>query len=746
MFNRPSRLALAASLLFFFTTPGRAAMQHRMSAGSLAPLAAPLKAGAKLRIAHVPLLDGEEAELELERFQVWADHAEIKVFGENQQVVERLAPPSVQYFRGHVAGHPDSLVFLALHGRRTEGLVYVDGRKFTIGTERGAVVVQESSSVDDSPAEGERFTCDVEGTEIHRPRRPHAIADASGVPVSDAAPTGTQRSVINLAVETDSELYAKVANNAANLTTYIGNLMAAVSTVYQRDLNTEIRIVFLGIQNSAATDVFTITPGQTGLSNGAQVTYTARHGMLQLGDRWALTPPTTNSYSAATLVSGTGTAAGIAWRGTLCGGTTLCGGNCGSDAANGHYAGPFSFNGGITPPGSLSVPNPDAHPDYVAPGSNYWPLLQVSHELGHNLGSRHTHCISLTAAQKSEYGVTRNFVDTCYSGESGCYAGSTAVPAEKGSIMSYCHLSGGGASTRFTFGQDGETSEVALNGLLGNMASVTPGMSSIAAPASLEANVTGTASVTNAGHAYRWVIVNGTFAGGGATANGASVSFSGTANPVLLTVTATSSSGCAVTDRKSVTLVVPLTAPQGFTATSTGATAVALAWSAVAGASGYEIFRSSLGTNFVSIGTSPSPSYNDTTTAAGKAYLYRVRATAGATTGPFSSFDVATTAVFTDAALTAGATPVRRAHFTELLSAVNAVRTLAGLAAASFTAPTPATSVTVRRAHLLDLRTALDAARGALGLPPLSYTDPSIGVGTTRIKAAHVAELRNGVR
>jgi hypothetical protein len=739
------RLALAASLLFLaLALPSEAAMQHRMAADALAPLSAPMKIGARVKIDRVPLADGEESVLELERFQVWADHAEIQVFGEGQEVVERLAPPAAQYFRGRVAGQPDSLVFMSTTGRRVDGMIWVGDRKFALGTARGEVVVQESSAIDDIPLDSETFRCEVEGTTVQRPARPRAVTNAAGLAVSpDAAPTGTQRSVINLAVETDSELYAKVSNSAANMTLYIGNLIAAVSTIYERDLKTEVRIVYLGMQNSAATDVFTITPGQTGPWNGGTVSYAASHAMYQLGDRWALTPPTANKYSAATLISGTPAGSGVGWVGTLCDGTFLCGGNCGSAAASGHFAGPFSFNGGITPPASLTAPNPDGNPDFGA-GSGYWPLLQVSHELGHNVGSGHTHCIALSDAQKTQYNVTRNFVDVCFAGQSGCFAGSTSVPAEKGTIMSYCHLSGGGSSTRYTFGQDGETSRIVVNNMLANMAGVTPSMSSITAPASLDPNVTANASVTNAGHTYTWEIVNGTFTGGGTTASGASVSFAGTVSPVLLTVTATNSSGCAVSDTKSVTINALLEAPQGLTATTSGPASVAVAWSAVDGATGYEIFRSALGTGFVSIGTSDVPSFNDAGASTGTAYLYRVRPTAGASSGPFSNFDLATTTLFTNASL--DAMTVKLAHFNELMSAVNAVRALAGLGSAAFTAPAPATNVSIRRAHVLDLRAALDAARAVLGLPALSYTDAVITAGSTTIKGAHITDLRNGLQ
>jgi hypothetical protein len=92
------------------------------------------------------------------------------------------------------------------------------------------------------------------------------------------------------------------------------------------------------------------------------------------------------------------------------------------------------------------------------------------------------------------------------------------------------------------------------------------------------------------------------------------------------------------------------------------------------------------------------------------------------------------------------ATPVRITHFVELLSAVNAVRTLASLTNIAFSSPAPAPGVSVRRQHLLDLRHGLDAARAALALPPVAYTDDSITPGVTRPKSAHITDLRNAVK
>jgi hypothetical protein len=60
----------------------------------------------------------------------------------------------------------------------------------------------------------------------------------------------------------------------------------------------------------------------------------------------------------------------------------------------------------------------------------------VGHELGHNFGSRHTHCYVPP-------------IDECYAGESGCYQGPTSCPGGPGTVMSYCHVAGCGNNHGF---------------------------------------------------------------------------------------------------------------------------------------------------------------------------------------------------------------------------------------------------------------------------------------------------------
>ena len=189
-----------------------------------------------------------------------------------------------------------------------------------------------------------------------------------------------------------------------------------------------------------------------------------------------------------------------------------------------------------------------------------------------------------------------------------------------------------------------------------------------------------------------------------------------------------------------------LPAPTSVVAAATSTTNVTVTWTATA-ISGitYRLYRSSGGGVYTLIGSTTSTTLNDPTVAANTAYLYKVRSFAGIES-PDSNVDLATTVLFTDSTLNVGATLIRAVHFTELLTAVNAVRALAGQSAIAFTNPAPATGEPILATHLTELRNALNPARSTLGLPALTYTDSTINVGTTPIKAAHINELRTGVQ
>ena len=173
-------------------------------------------------------------------------------------------------------------------------------------------------------------------------------------------------------------------------------------------------------------------------------------------------------------------------------------------------------------------------------------------------------------------------------------------------------------------------------------------------------------------------------------------------------------------------------------ATPDTSTRVVLQWGA-SGAGTFEVLRRGPGsTAYTVVGTSSSASFIDTSVAPNTAYLYKIRSGTNE-----SNADLATTVSFTDDPLVAGVTRIKAVHLAELRTAVNAVRALAGIGAASFT-DAAAPGVVVRATHIVQLRDALRQALEALGLPTPGWTG-ALSPGVI-IRAVHFQEIRNAVK
>ena len=209
------------------------------------------------------------------------------------------------------------------------------------------------------------------------------------------------------------------------------------------------------------------------------------------------------------------------------------------------------------------------------------------------------------------------------------------------------------------------------------------------------------------------------------------------------TVKVTNASGCSATSAAVATTLSSFCGPGPVVdAHAISSVQVSVTWSPVTGATSYQLFRRAVGGAFILIAAVTTNGFSDTVVA-NSAYLYRVRAVSAAGSFIDSVADLATTVIFTDDPLIAGTTPINAIHLAELPTAVNAVRALAGLPAATFT-EAAAPGVVVKAIHINELRTALDAALSALGLPAGGYTD--VVASGLPIKAIHFQELRNRVK
>lgn len=192
----------------------------------------------------------------------------------------------------------------------------------------------------------------------------------------------------------------------------------------------------------------------------------------------------------------------------------------------------------------------------------------------------------------------------------------------------------------------------------------------------------------------------------------------------------------------------PFGAPSGVVATGTGAgtPTISVSWHGTGGVASYDVAFSSNGTTFTSAGTTSDQFFDITTgVSANAAYLVKVRAIAsGGAQSAYSSADLASTFIFTDDPLQAGVTTAKSVHWTELRTAINAVRQVAGLTPATWAANVAVGQV-ITKQSVEELRTALDAARSALALSTLTYTDFPLTT-TTPIRAIHLGQLRLGVQ
>jgi hypothetical protein len=177
-------------------------------------------------------------------------------------------------------------------------------------------------------------------------------------------------------------------------------------------------------------------------------------------------------------------------------------------------------------------------------------------------------------------------------------------------------------------------------------------------------------------------------------------------------------------------VLAPPGPPPWLSATATSTNAIALTWAPVAGSPTYEIYR-----NGALLTSTTSTALTDSNVSANTSYIYKVQ-TVG--TSGFSPSDIATTIIFTDASLSGIA--AKAIHVAELRTAVAAVRTLAGLGAATFTDAPLVAGTAIKAAHFTELRAGLNEARAFLGVGELTFGPLST------VKATDVIEIRAGAQ
>ncbi|MCP3903370.1 MAG: hypothetical protein GY715_07015, partial [Planctomycetes bacterium] len=344
---------------------------------------APLPIGDRVRLDGFDLGDERTVDLDLERFDVFTPDAVVidaTPLGEVQ-----VPRPDVVLLRGHVVGDPTSRVFLGISSDGTHGYVR-DGDTMQIvssglyGPQLGENFAVEVTNALDlaNDADGPP-TCgngpDVE--ELYPLGVPNPPA---GAPAGDNPPPCRSA---RMAIDSDWEFTNNLfGGNTTASRAYATTLVAAMSEIYLENFNTEFTMPYLRAWSHGG-DPYTVTSGTL-------------PALEQFRDHWRNTKSHVGR-DLAHLLSAKSLGGGIAYINVVC---------------NSQWG--FGLSANLN--GTFPYPLQNHH-------VQNWDINVISHEVGHNFGTGHTH----------EYNPT---IDDC--GNADCSA------SYGGTIMSYCHVCPGG--------------------------------------------------------------------------------------------------------------------------------------------------------------------------------------------------------------------------------------------------------------------------------------------------------------
>ena len=371
-------------------------------------LARGLPVGATLIVEGLPLEGQGVVDLELERFEVFARDARIEGRGRHGRGGHRSGRPDNAYFRGAVAGMPGSHAVLAFHGRgRLRGLVTTEFGVWAIRPARRGPGIWGRLVDAEIELGGQVFSCGADALVV--PAEDAEPVPGQGAQQAAAGGLGAPSYTARIAVETDYEFFA-LFGDEQDATDYVGDLFAYASSIYQAELDTSLVVSSLSLWTEAADQ----DPWSTTSCNAA---------LDEVQDYW-IDNHAGQSRTVVHMLSGKNMGCGIAYLGVLC-----------------HQTYGFGVSASLR--GNFDIESP----------STVWDALVVTHEIGHNFSSPHTHCYA--GYEGAEH------IDHCYAGEGGCHSGAQTLPDGCpgsgngcGTIMSYCHLlSGGYGNITMTLGQ-----------------------------------------------------------------------------------------------------------------------------------------------------------------------------------------------------------------------------------------------------------------------------------------------------
>lgn len=385
----------------------------------LLPTLQQLNRDQKVRIADWPVAPGVRKDVILARHEIYAPGARILEVG--AAGIRELPRSRLVFFWGVEADDPQSGVFAVVDPATgtLESMTESAGVRYQLSSlepaKPGLHLLATAQAFVDRATGGHKlkWSCGNESllqlpplqeSPAERDRQAALLPEDSGAITNG----GSSFNLMTVAVDTDHELFTAkfggAANPSAAATNYIAMMFAEINVMYERDLQTDILIGTTILRTTAAGDPYTQT--STGAATPDELT--------EFSNYWAANEGSV-SRTVAVLLSGKSPdpdeASGIAWYTGTVQPSPLC------DKSYG-----YSFDQLFTFAADSSS----------LPGDT----LILGHEIGHNFGTRHTHCYTPP-------------IDQCYNLETGCYSGPVSCPAPttiggvtnvEGTVMSYCQI------------------------------------------------------------------------------------------------------------------------------------------------------------------------------------------------------------------------------------------------------------------------------------------------------------------
>lgn len=336
--------AAATSALSAADAPRDITLDHARQALVSPASFASLSVGDDVMI-ELPIDHASSVLLDMQRFSPLSDDAQI-VHVDANGTSHTLDLSSSVFLRGHVAGDPDQIAFIAITDSATNGFVRTDGRAYVIstGSDHAALSVEPSETLNIAPP-GQTCAVDDQNPFLNR-----LLERTDPRPLGESSPQGeppARRATI--AFETDYEYTQLFGGNETASSNYVATLIGAISTIYERDVNVELEVGYLRTYAAnndpySGSDIYDYLYDIQDLFFSGELSHIERdmgHGL-----------------------SGRSLGGGLAWVGTTC------------DPGY-QYGVSANLNGFFPTP----LDNDDAN----------WDLIVVAHEMGHNFGSGHTH-------------------------------------------------------------------------------------------------------------------------------------------------------------------------------------------------------------------------------------------------------------------------------------------------------------------------------------------------------------------